>query len=71
MAILIVSTFFRFFITLLQELAQLELLCEQLYAGTETATRNAAERTLTNFTSSADCLTKCQFLLERGNVSDF
>ena len=52
-----------------QEIAQLDLLCKQLYEATDTATRNAAERALSTFTSSPDCLTKCQYLLERGNVS--
>ncbi|EDO48742.1 predicted protein, partial [Nematostella vectensis] len=50
-------------------IAQLELLCKQLYEATDTASRNAAEKALVNFTSSPDCLTKCQFLLERGNSS--
>ena len=52
-----------------QEIAQLDLLCKQLYEATDTATRNAAERALSTFTNSPDCLTKCQYLLERGNVS--
>ena len=53
----------------LQEIAQLDLLCKQLYEATDAATRNAAERALANFTNSPDCLRKCQYLLERGNVS--
>lgn len=52
-----------------QEIAQLDLLCKQLYEATDTATRNAAERALSTFTNSPDCLTKCQYLLERGNSS--
>ena len=53
----------------LQEVAQLELLCKQLYEAADAATRNTAEKALVNFSSSPDCLTKCQILLERGNVS--
>lgn len=53
----------------LQEIAQLDLLCKQLYEATDTVTRNAAERALSTFTNSPDCLTKCQYLLERGSVS--
>ncbi|KAK2573063.1 Exportin-7 [Acropora cervicornis] len=52
-----------------QEIAQLDLLCKQLYEATDTATRNAAERALSTFTNSPDCLTKCQYVLERGNSS--
>ncbi|XP_027043179.1 exportin-7-like [Pocillopora damicornis] len=52
-----------------QEIAQLDLLCKQLYEATDTVTRNAAERALSTFTNSPDCLTKCQYLLERGSSS--
>ncbi|PFX28448.1 Exportin-7 [Stylophora pistillata] len=52
-----------------QEIAQLDLLCKQLYEATDTVTRNTAERALSTFTNSPDCLTKCQYLLERGSSS--
>uniref|UniRef100_A0A4W3JC21 Exportin 7 n=1 Tax=Callorhinchus milii TaxID=7868 RepID=A0A4W3JC21_CALMI len=52
-----------------QFLAQLEILCKQLYETTETSTRLEAEKALVEFTNSADCLNKCQLLLERGSSS--
>lgn len=52
-----------------QELAHLELLCKQLYGATEANDRSEAESRLVAFSNSADCLTKCQLLLERGDVS--
>ncbi|XP_076368513.1 ran-binding protein 16 isoform X1 [Tachypleus tridentatus] len=52
-----------------QELAQLELLCKQLYEATGATQRNEAEKALLTFTNSPDCLTKCQLLLERGESS--
>ncbi|GAA6229323.1 exportin-7-like [Lates japonicus] len=51
-------------------LAQLEILCKQLYETTDTAVRHQAEKALVEFTNSPDCLSKCQLLLERGSVSD-
>ncbi len=53
----------------LQELAQLEVLCKQLYETTDSSVRTEAEKTLVQFANSPDCLNKCQLLLERGNVS--
>ena len=53
----------------LQSLAQLEILCKQLYETTDTAVRLQAEKALVEFTNSPDCLSKCQLLLERGSVS--
>ncbi|MBN3316501.1 XPO7 protein, partial [Atractosteus spatula] len=50
-------------------LAQLEILCKQLYETTDTATRLQAEKALVEFTNSPDCLSKCQLLLERGSSS--
>uniref|UniRef100_A0A7N6BQD9 Importin N-terminal domain-containing protein n=1 Tax=Anabas testudineus TaxID=64144 RepID=A0A7N6BQD9_ANATE len=50
-------------------LAQLEILCKQLYETTDTAVRHQAEKALVEFTNSPDCLSKCQLLLERGNSS--
>uniref|UniRef100_A0A671X0B1 Exportin 7 n=1 Tax=Sparus aurata TaxID=8175 RepID=A0A671X0B1_SPAAU len=50
-------------------LAQLEILCKQLYETTDTAVRHQAEKALVEFTNSPDCLSKCQLLLERGSSS--
>uniref|UniRef100_A0AAR2JEN6 Importin N-terminal domain-containing protein n=1 Tax=Pygocentrus nattereri TaxID=42514 RepID=A0AAR2JEN6_PYGNA len=50
-------------------LAQLEILCKQLYETTDTSTRLQAEKALVEFTNSPDCLSKCQLLLERGSSS--
>ncbi|XP_031682208.1 exportin-7-like isoform X8 [Oncorhynchus kisutch] len=50
-------------------LAQLEILCKQLYETTETGVRLQAEKALVEFTNSPDCLSKCQLLLERGSSS--
>lgn len=50
-----------------QGLAQLEILCKQLYETTDTAVRHQAEKALVEFTNSPDCLSKCQLLLERGS----
>uniref|UniRef100_A0A8C9RVU6 Exportin 7 n=1 Tax=Scleropages formosus TaxID=113540 RepID=A0A8C9RVU6_SCLFO len=52
-----------------QLLAQLEILCKQLYETTDTSTRLQAEKALVEFTNSPDCLSKCQLLLERGSSS--
>ncbi|KAA0703852.1 Exportin-7 [Triplophysa tibetana] len=50
-------------------LAQLEILCKQLYETTDTTTRVQAEKALVEFTNNPDCLSKCQLLLERGSSS--
>uniref|UniRef100_A0A669ETJ4 Exportin 7 n=1 Tax=Oreochromis niloticus TaxID=8128 RepID=A0A669ETJ4_ORENI len=55
--------------TSLHGLAQLEILCKQLYETTDTAVRHQAEKALVEFTNSPDCLSKCQLLLERGSSS--
>ncbi|XP_034047742.1 exportin-7-like [Thalassophryne amazonica] len=52
-----------------QGLAQLEILCKQLYETTDTVVRHQAEKALVEFTNSPDCLSKCQLLLERGSSS--
>ncbi|KAM4748193.1 exportin-7 [Rhinophrynus dorsalis] len=52
-----------------QSLAQLEILCKQLYETTDTTTRLQAEKALVEFTNSPECLSKCQLLLERGSSS--
>lgn len=48
-----------------QQLAQLELLCQQLYESTDTQVRNQAEKALVTFAESADSLPQCQVVLER------
>ncbi|KAI1278048.1 Exportin-7 [Halotydeus destructor] len=52
-----------------QELAHLELLCKQLYEATDSNNRSKAETALVQFSTSPDCLPKCQLLLERGDSS--
>ncbi|XP_073413217.1 exportin-7 isoform X3 [Dendrobates tinctorius] len=52
-----------------KSLAQLEILCKQLYETTDTSTRLQAEKALVEFTNSPECLSKCQLLLERGSSS--
>ena len=54
-----------------QELAQLELLCKQLYEATSAEDRMKAEAAVVLLSNSPDCLPKCQLLLERGDVSPF
>lgn len=56
------------FWSVFQSLAQLEILCKQLYETTDTTTRLQAEKALVEFTNSPDCLSKCQLLLESGSV---
>lgn len=53
----------------MQELGQLEVLCKQLYEGTDPTVRGQAEKALISFTESPDCLQKCQYVLERSTVS--
>ena len=53
----------------LQDIAQLELFCTQLYQSPDQVVRTEAEKALILFSNSPDCLQKCQFLLERGTVS--
>ncbi|KAF0031847.1 hypothetical protein F2P81_016402 [Scophthalmus maximus] len=55
--------------SLVEGLAQLEILCKQLYETTDTTVRHQAEKALVEFTNSPDCLSKCQLLLERGSSS--
>ncbi|XP_032806398.1 exportin-7 isoform X1 [Petromyzon marinus] len=52
-----------------QSLAQLELLCKQLYETTDTSQRVQAEKALVDLTNSPECLSQCQLLLERGSSS--
>uniref|UniRef100_A0A671RKU9 Exportin-7 n=1 Tax=Sinocyclocheilus anshuiensis TaxID=1608454 RepID=A0A671RKU9_9TELE len=56
-------------VSFFQSLAQLEILCKQLYETTDTTTRLQAEKALVEFTNSPDCLSKCQLLLESGSSS--
>ena len=52
-----------------QEIAQLEVLCKQLYETGDSSLRAEAEKTLVQFAAQPDCLNKCQLLLERAHVS--
>ncbi|RWS05952.1 exportin-7-like protein [Dinothrombium tinctorium] len=52
-----------------QELKHLELLCKQFYESTDSEDRSKAETQLFAFSTSPDCLSKCQLLLERGDSS--
>ncbi|XP_067899254.1 ran-binding protein 17-like isoform X2 [Heterodontus francisci] len=52
-----------------QDLAQLEILCKQLYEATDPAQRLQAEKALIELTESPECLSKCQLLLEQGTTS--
>ena len=47
----------------------MEVLCKQLYETGNASVRAEAEKALVNFAASPDCLTKCQLLLDRGDVS--
>ncbi|GCC33800.1 hypothetical protein chiPu_0012271 [Chiloscyllium punctatum] len=51
------------------DLAQLEIICKQLYEATDPAQRLQAEKALIELTESPECLSKCQLLLERGTTS--
>ncbi|XP_072446318.1 ran-binding protein 17-like [Chiloscyllium punctatum] len=53
-----------------QDLAQLEIICKQLYEATDPAQRLQAEKALIELTESPECLSKCQLLLERGTDLD-
>uniref|UniRef100_UPI00398E7A80 ran-binding protein 17-like isoform X1 n=2 Tax=Pristiophorus japonicus TaxID=55135 RepID=UPI00398E7A80 len=52
-----------------QDLAQLEILCKQLYEATDPAQRLQVEKALIELTESPECLSKCQLLLEQGTTS--
>ncbi|XP_078405859.1 ran-binding protein 17-like [Cetorhinus maximus] len=51
------------------DLAQLEIICKQLYEATDPAQRLQAEKALIELTESPECLSKCQLLLEQGTTS--
>nr|XP_060642247.1 ran-binding protein 17 [Anolis sagrei ordinatus] len=50
-------------------LAELEVLCKQLYEGTDLAQRIQAEKVLLELINSPECLSQCQLLLEQGTTS--
>uniref|UniRef100_A0A8C8SMW4 RAN binding protein 17 n=1 Tax=Pelusios castaneus TaxID=367368 RepID=A0A8C8SMW4_9SAUR len=52
-----------------QSLAELEVLCNQLYEGTDLAQRMQAEKVLLELIDSPACLSQCQLLLEQGTTS--
>ena len=52
-----------------QEILELEALCQQLYQANSAQQIHEANKLLENFSNSADCLSKCQILLDRGIVS--
>lgn len=50
-----------------REIQQIELLCKQMYESTDPAERSKAERAMLEFSSSPNCLNKCQILIERSS----
>ncbi|KAM9603991.1 ran-binding protein 17 isoform 2-T2 [Morphnus guianensis] len=52
-----------------QTLAELEVLCNHLYEGTDLAQRMQAEKVLLELIDSPECLSQCQLLLEQGTTS--
>ncbi|KAM6357020.1 LOW QUALITY PROTEIN: ran-binding protein 17 [Alca torda] len=50
-------------------LAELEVLCNHLYEGTDLAQRMQAEKVLLELIDSPECLSQCQLLLEQGTTS--
>ncbi|XP_075622532.1 ran-binding protein 17 isoform X3 [Balearica regulorum gibbericeps] len=52
-----------------QSLAELEVLCNHLYEGTDLAQRMQAEKVLLELIDSPECLSQCQLLLEQGTTS--
>uniref|UniRef100_A0A493TW22 RAN binding protein 17 n=2 Tax=Anas platyrhynchos TaxID=8839 RepID=A0A493TW22_ANAPP len=52
-----------------QSLAELEVLCNHLYEGTDLAQRMQAEKVLLELINSPECLSQCQLLLEQGTTS--
>uniref|UniRef100_A0A670YGZ6 RAN binding protein 17 n=1 Tax=Pseudonaja textilis TaxID=8673 RepID=A0A670YGZ6_PSETE len=53
----------------IESLAELEVLCKQLYEGTDLAQRIQAEKVLVELINSPECLSQCQLLLEQGTTS--
>ena len=56
-----------FFLYILQQVRQLEILCTRLYEATDAVQRAEAEKTLVQFQNAPDTLNKCQLLLQRGD----
>ena len=54
--------------SLLQQLAQLELVCQQFYESMDLVVRSEAEKALVTFSESPESLPQCQFILERSQV---
>ena len=54
-----------------QQIAQLELLCQQFYESTDIAVRSEAEKALVSFSESPESLPQCQVILERSQVRLF
>ncbi|XP_066833184.1 ran-binding protein 17 isoform X5 [Anser cygnoides] len=52
-----------------ESLAELEVLCNHLYEGTDLAQRLQAEKVLLELINSPECLSQCQLLLEQGTTS--
>ncbi|XP_060088778.1 ran-binding protein 17 isoform X3 [Heteronotia binoei] len=52
-----------------QSLAELEVLCKQLFEGTDLAQRIQSEKVLLELINSPECLSQCQLLLEQGTTS--
>ncbi|XP_037252841.1 ran-binding protein 17 isoform X3 [Falco rusticolus] len=52
-----------------ESLAELEVLCNHLYEGTDLAQRMQAEKVLLELIDSPECLSQCQLLLEQGTTS--
>jgi exportin-7 len=48
-----------------QQLAQLELVCQQFYESMDLVVRSEAEKALVTFSESPESLPQCQFILER------
>lgn len=51
-----------------QQLAQLELVCQQFYESMDLVVRSEAEKALVSFSESPESLPQCQFILERSQV---
>ena len=49
------------------QVAQLEVLCKQLYESTDSGARSDAEKALVTFQNDPDSLNRCQALLERAD----
>jgi hypothetical protein len=52
-----------------QDILELEKICEQMYNANSPQQIHDANKVLENFTTTPDCLAKCQIILNRGVVS--